>query len=151
MNRRTYIYLALPLFVLLSGGDLLTEVLGVTAALIIATVFIIIAWGVVWMRLYALGSPRPEFAVLSVLPHGIYFVSCQLGTHIFEQSAVCQNLYALTWLGFAGVTLAAARTGTPDPQKLPLGRDAVFLLLVPLTLLYTVSTFTQYYTTLISL
>ena len=148
MNRRTYIYLALPLFVLLSCGSFLIGVLGTMAALIVASVLMIVAWGVVWMRLYALGTPRPEFAVLSILPHGIYFVCKYLDAHLLEQSPAYQNLYALTWLGFAGVVLAGARTGKPDPQRISMSKDPVFLLLIPLTLLYSISTFTQYYTAL---
>lgn len=150
MSRRTYIYLALPLFILLSCGQLLGAWLGPLWALVVAAGLIIVAWGAVWLRLYGL-KYRPEFAVLSVLPHGIYFVSRYAGTSLFEESPALQNLYALTWVGFAGISIASMRSGACDTQALPAGKDPVFLLMIPLILLYSISTFIQYYSTLASI
>ena len=151
MTRRTYIYWALPLFVLLSCGRLLGAEPGALWVLLVAVALMVVAWGVVWLRLYGL-KYKPEFAVLSILPHGIYFVSRYAGTHLFEESPALQNLYALTWVGFAGVSIAGMRCGANDrTAPLPARKDPVFLLMVPLILLYSVSTFTQYYSTLASL
>lgn len=150
MPRRTYIYLALPLFVLLSCGQMLEAWLGATGALLVATLLILLAWGVVWLRFYSM-KYRPEFAVLSVLPQGIYFVSRYAGTHCFEESPALQNLYALTWLGFAGVSIMSMRSSSAEKGALPARKDPVFLLMAPLILLYSASTFTQYYSTLSSL
>lgn len=150
MTRRTYIYLALPLFVLLSCGQLMCNTLGLTGALVAAAALMVVAWGVVWLRLYGL-KYRPELAVLSILPHGIYFVSRYIGTHLFEESPALQNLYALTWVGFAGVAIAGMRSGASDATPLPARKDPVFLLMAPLILLYSISAFTQYYSTLTSL
>ena len=152
MTRRTYIYWALPLFVLLSCGQLLVASLGAFWALVVAVALIVVAWGVVWVRLYGL-KYRPEFAILSVLPHGFYFV-CRYdaGTQLlFQESPTLQNLYALAWLGFAGVGIASMRCGACDPTPLPARRDAVFILMVPLILLYSISTFTHCIVTLTSL
>ena len=146
MTRRAYIYMALPLFVILSCGPLLCAQLGELGALILASVFMLVAWGVVWLRFYRL-KYRPELAVLSILPQGIYFISRYVGTQLFAQSPALQNLYALTWLGFAGVSIASMRS---DDRR-PAAKDPVFLLMIPLILLYCVTTFTPYYTTLISL
>lgn len=153
MERRTYIYWALPLFVFLSCGQLLCDTLGTPGALIVAGLAILVAWGVVWMRLYGmLSAVRPEFAVLSVLPHGIYFVSRYFGTQVFSQSPAWQNLYALTWLGFAGVGIASVRSGAKDNAAMRQSKkDPAFFLLTLMILFYSIVTFTQYYTTLISL
>lgn len=143
MNRRTYIYSALPLFVLLSCGQLLSACLGSLGALIVACIAMLAAWGLVWVRMYGL-KQRPELALLSILPHGIYFVSRYIDTAIFEQSHAWQNLYALTWLGFAGVMIATMR---PQPPTL-WSKDPVCWLMIPLIIFYTISTFYKYYTTL---
>lgn len=145
MTRRTYIYMALPLFVILSCGQLLCACLGATGALIVASLVILLAWGVVWVRLYSLRL-RPEFAVLSILPHGIYYAARFTGTQLFATHPALQNLYALTWLGFVGVGLAGMR----DTAR-PASKDPVFLLMVPLVLLYSISAFTHCYSTLQSL
>lgn len=153
MERRQYIYRALPLFILLSCGQLLIAWLGGLGALIVASIAIIITWGVVWMRLYAMqGLFRPEFAVLSILPHSIYFVERYVGSRIFEESPAWQNLYALTWLGFVSVGIASMRRGACDaPAPGGASKDPVFLLMIPLILLYAITTFIPYYTALASL
>lgn len=153
MERRKYIYLAIPLFALLGSGRALEGMLGGLGALIVATVVLVAAWGVVWLRLYRMGRLRPEFAVLSVLPQGIYFAERQLSTNLIAQSPACQNLYALTWLGFIGVAIASIRPTKGDaPAPLPpMRRDPLSLLMVPIICAYAVFTFVQYYTTLTSL
>ena len=150
MDRRTYIYWATPLFVLLSCGPMLESLLGPLGALIVAGVLIVIAWGVVWLRLYKSQRLRPECAVLTILPHSLYFIDCQASTHLFAHSPAWQNLYALTWLGFAGVGIASMRPGMGEVGR-PWRQDPVFLLMSALILLYTGSTFIQYYTALTSL
>lgn len=144
MERRKYIYSAIPLFVLLSCGRGMEALLGSMGALILAGVIILAAWCLVWLRLYGKGI-RPEFAVLSVLPQGVYFISRYLGTQSFAQSAAWQNMYALAWLGFAVVSIASVK----EPQ-LRASQDPVFLLLVPLILFYSATTFFSYYSTLSS-
>lgn len=151
MNRRTYIYCATPLLVLLSCGQMLENLLGATWALVLAGVVMLVVWGLVWMRLYKMEGLRPEFAVLSILPHSIYFFAQQFGTEFIAQSAALRNLYFLSWLGFAGVAIASVRPSagdTPTPRK---KNDAVFLLMAPLICLYSLYTFVQYYTSLTSL
>lgn len=142
MERRKYIYSAIPLFVLLSCGQGMEALLGSLGALIVGSIAVLAAWGVMWMRLYGKGM-RPEYAVLSILPHSIYFISRYVDAQCFEQSPACQNLYALTWLGFAGVSIASVK----EPH-LAATKDPVFLLLIPLILFYSFSTFSQYYTAL---
>lgn len=154
MDRRKYIYLATPLFVLLSCGRLLEELLGTAGALAVAGVAAVIAWGLVWLRLYKQRRLRPEFAVLSILPQSIYFIDKQVNSQLFTDSPAWQNLYALTWLGFVVVGIASIRpiTGdTPAPGASRLLRDPVFVLMTPLICLYALVTFTQYYTTLSSI
>lgn len=146
MERRTYIYLATPLFILLSCGTAMESMLGATGALAAASVLSIVAWGVVWMRLYKMQRLRPEFAVLSILPLIIYYIDRYSETHLFADSPSWQNLYALTWVGFIWVAIASMRQGVCDTPARPLGKDPVFLLMMPLTLLYAASTFINYYT-----
>ena len=154
MTRRTYIYWALPLFALLSCGPMLgSGAVGSLGVLLAASVAILVAWGVMWLRLYGLfPNSRPEFAVLGVLPHAIYYASRYFGIQAFAQSPAWQNLYALTWLGFAGVGIVSMRQGVRDgAPRLRTSQDAVFLLMIPIILLYSASTFTAYYTQLTAL
>lgn len=148
MDRRTYIYLATPLFVLLGCGALLQTVFGETVGFIIACIGVLLAWGVVWLRLFRLGgSARPEFAVLSVLPQSIYFICQYSHSQVFSQSPAWQNLYALTWVAFAAIAIFSVR---PDDPR-PLRQDPIFLLMTPLILIYTACSFFDSYTTLTSL
>ena len=141
MDRRTYIYWALPLFVLLSCGKLLGTTIGSLGALVVAGILMIVAWGVVWLRLYRSHVLRPEFAILSILPYAIYYIYRYSGSTIMQESPVYQNLYALTWLGFVGTVTAGMRQESIRTIR----EDNVFLFMAPIILLYTACTFIQYY------
>ena len=121
--------------------------MGSVGALIVAGILIIISWGVVWLRLGYMGL-RPEFAVLSILPQAIYFVEQQTHSGLFVDSVFWQNMYALIWMGFAGVSLVTVRLCAADGAKRSLFRDPVYLLISLLIVIYTISTFGQYYPTL---
>lgn len=145
MDRRTYIYWAFPLFVLLSCGHMLCTALGELGGFIVGVVAILVAWGVVWLRLYSSKLMRPEFAVLSVLPFALYFICRYMGSALFQESPVWQNLYALTWLGFVIVGLISMRRGAMEISQ---AKDSTYYFLVPLILIYSAFTFFQYYNTL---
>ncbi len=140
MKRLNYIYAAIPLFVLLSCGPLLTGLLG-TSALMLAVVFlfIIVAWGVVWMRLYTGCRLRPEFAILSVLPHSIYCLTLFFGSTLFR-APVWQNVYGFTWLAFIVVMLISLRPGRADEKHERMAKDRTFILMSILTVFYAWST-----------
>lgn len=149
MNRRTYIYWAVPLFIILSCGEMLEFYLGGTGALVVAGVVAVVAWGVVWLRLYKAERLRPEFAVLSILPQTIYYIERYAASQLFSQSPVWQNLYALTWVGFVVVIISTVRRGVGDEEPTS-ARDPLFLLMAPLTFLYAGATFLQFYSKLIT-
>lgn len=147
MNRRPYIYLAVPLFVLLSSGSCLESVFG-SAVLVVSSMLIIVAWGLVWMRLYRRNA-HPELAVLCILPFAVYFVMHQTGALIFREHPSWANLYALSWLGFAATAIWSILPDSDSEDK-PNSwrRDPVFLLLTPLIILFSISCFISYYTAL---
>lgn len=144
MKRLTFIYSAVPLFVLLSCGPLLTGLLG-TSALMLVIVFlvIIIAWGVVWMRLYTGGRLRPEFGILSVLPHSIYYLSVFFQTKAFTDPT-WQNIYGFSWLAFVGVMLIALRPGRADENHTRIAKDRTFIMMAILTMAYAWSTMASF-------
>lgn len=153
MNRRTYIYLALPLFVLLSCGRMYETMLGATGALAVGGVLAVVAWGVVWMRIYSMRSAlRPEFSLLTVLPQSIYFVCRQTGSTVFENAPVWQNLYCLSWLAMAAVFILSMRRSPADgPAERREAKDAAMYLLIPIVVIFTAVNFIQYYSQLVSL
>ena len=144
MNRLPYIYVAIPLFVLLSCGDVLRSVAG-SAMIVAVGALCVVAWGVVWLRLYKRQILRAEFSLLSILPYCIYYIAEQTGSRLFADSPTWSNLYALSWLGFIVVGIASVR---PDAVGVPALKDPVFLLMTPLIILYAVSNFLQTYPTL---
>lgn len=148
MNRRTYIYAALPLFLLLGSGDLLVNKAGEVAALCIAILLILLAWGLVWVRLYQTKRLRPEAAVLTILPQGAYFTACYGQSQLFT-SPTWQNLYALSWLAFAAVIIMSLLPSTADRSAKKPSHDGVFILMTIVTLGYTFTTMATYLTTLI--
>ena len=144
MKRLNYIYAAIPLFVLLSCGPLITGLLG-TGGLMLAVVslILIVTWGVVWMRLYTGGRMRPEFAILSILPHSIYYLSLFFDTNLFTDAS-WQNVYAFTWMGFLAVMLISLRPGRADDNHERVARDRTFIFIAILTLFYAWSTFSSF-------
>lgn len=144
MNRLPYIYVAIPLFVLLSCGDVLRSVAG-SAMIVAVGALCVVAWGVVWLRLYKRQILRAEFSLLSILPYCVYYIAEQTGSRLFADSPTWGNLYALSWLGFIVVGIASVR---PDAVGVPALKDPVFLLMTPLIILYAVSNFLQTYPTL---
>ncbi len=101
----------------------------------------LVVWGAVWARLCRLNM-RPEFAVLSILPQFVFFISQYMQTTLFNETPFWGTLYALFWTGCLGVLIT---TALPDTRETTPWRDPVFLLLIPLTVLFTVSGFLQYY------
>lgn len=144
MKRLNYIYAAVPLFVLLSCGSLITGLLG-TSALMMAVVslFIVAAWGVVWVRLYTGCRLRPEFAILSVLPHSIYYLTLFLGSKLFTDPT-WQNMYGLCWLAFVAVMLISLRPARPDDKHERMAQDKTFIMMAILTLIYAWSTMASF-------
>lgn len=144
MKRLNFIYSAVPLFVLLSCGPLLTGLLGTTAVMLaVVFLFIVIAWGVVWMRLYTGGRLRPEFGILSVLPHSIYYLSVYFQTKTFTDPT-WQNIYGLSWLAFVVVMLIALRPGKPDENHTRMAKDRTFIMMSILTVFYAFSTMASF-------
>lgn len=144
MKRLNYIYWGVPLFVLLSCGSLITGVLG-TSGLMLAVVIplIVVTWGVVWMRLYTGGRLRPEFAILSVLPHSVYYLTCYFGSTVFTDPT-WQNMFGLMWLAFIFIMLISLRPGRMDDRHERVARDRTFILMTILTLVYAWSTFADF-------
>ncbi|MBR5887388.1 MAG: hypothetical protein IKZ07_04170 [Akkermansia sp.] len=140
MKRTDYIYWGVPLFVLLSCGSLLTGLLG-TGLLMLGVVFtlIVIAWGVVWMRLYSGGRLRPEFAILTVLPHSAYYLATYFDSKVFTDAS-WQNVYGFSWLAFVGVILISLRPGKADEKRERVKKDSIFILMAILTIAYAWST-----------
>ena len=138
MNRRLYIYLAVPTFVLLGSGAFLESVFG-DAVLVVSGMLAVVAWGLVWMRLYRRNA-HPELAVLTILPFVAYYVVRQTGSPVFSNYPVWANAYALSWAGFPERGSAS--------QNHSWRHDPVFLLLLPLIILFSISSFVNYYTAL---
>lgn len=101
---------------------------------------IIVTWGVVWMRLYTSGRLRPEFAILSVLPHSVYYLTCYFGSKVFTDPT-WQNMFGLMWLAFVFVMFISLRPGRMDDHHERVARDKTFILMAILTLAYAWSTF----------
>lgn len=141
MDRRAYIYIVTPLFVFLNCGELLVARLGSALALVVASVAMVVLWGAVWVRLCR-QQLRPEFAVLSILPQLVFYVSRYTQTLVFSETPFWGTLYALMWLGCLGIAIV---TALPDTKGTSPWRDPIFLLLIPLTTFCTVSGFLQYY------
>lgn len=141
MKRLTYIFWLAPLLVLLSCGQLIFSLLGNTILmLIVVSLLIIITWGVVWMRLYTAGRLRPEFAILSILPHSVYYYASYYQSKLFQEMA-WQNVYGFIWLAFLIIIVISLRPGKLDGKRIKVAKDSTFILTSILTLLYTVSTF----------
>ena len=141
MDRRTYIYTVTPLFVFLNCGGLLVARLGATMALVVASVAMLVVWGAVWSRLCR-QKLRSEFAVLSILPQLVFYVSQCTQPLVFSETPFWGTLYALLWLGCLGTAVV---TVLPDTRGTGPLRDPVFLLLIPLAIFCSVSGFLQYY------
>lgn len=144
MNRLKYIYWITPLFILLSCGRMLTGVLGTgwLMALVLLP-FILLTWGIVWMRLYGMNKLRPEFAILSILPQSVYFVAKGTGTTILHQ-AEWQNLYAMSWIAFAVIIILSLRPGDKSDTKTTLSKDHIFIMMSILTVVYAFTTMGAY-------
>lgn len=140
MKRLNYIYWGVPLFVLLSCGSLLTGLLG-TGAAMLAVVFalIIVVWGVVWVRLYTGGRLRPEFAILTVLPHSAYYLATYFNSKLFTDPT-WQNMFGLSWLAFVVIMLISLRPGKTDEKHLRMAKDSTFIIMAILTVAYAWST-----------
>ncbi len=140
MKRLNYIYWCVPLFVLLSCGSLLTGVLG-TGLLMLAVVFalILVIWGVVWIRLYMGGRLRPEFAILTVLPHSAYYLATYFRSSLFTDIN-WQNAYGLSWLAFVAVMFISLRPDKSDEKRERMSKDRTFILMSILTVVYAWST-----------
>ncbi len=131
MQRRNYIYCAIPLFTLLACGASFEHMFGALMSLIIGMVLAALAWGLVWSRLYASGRLRPEFAVLSVLPQLIFFAlmySGQTGAEGAFAAPLWQNLYFLLTLAAMAVQMVSLRPTPQEEQRRP-SQDPPFIFL----------------------
>lgn len=153
MKRQSYIYTAIPLFVLLSCGSLMQGLFGASGALIAASIVILVTWSVVWMRLFGMRRVRPEFAVLTVLPQAIYFILKAAGSEVTATFAApaWQNMYFLTWLAAVAVIILSLRPGHRDDTHRPMSQDPVFILTTILTCVYGFSTWAGYAADLFSI
>lgn len=144
MKRLQYIYALVPLMVLLSCNTLLVGILGNGAAML-AVVFllILITWGVVWVRLYTGNRLRPEFAILSVLPHSIYYLTLFFGSKLFTDTT-WQNIYGFTWLAFLFVILISLRPGRADDKHVRALQDRTFILMAIMSAYYAWSTMANF-------
>ena len=144
MNRLKYIYLSIPLLVLLSCGPLLTGLLGTGWALAsVITPVILLTWGIVWMRLYSTGKARPEFAILSILPFAVYYLEKAEISNILVEPA-WQNLYAIMWIAFAVIYIISLRPGHKEDKQLPAAKDQIFLMLCILTVIFSAYSFLNF-------
>ena len=144
MNRLKYIYLSVPLLVLLSCGPLLTGLLGTGWALAsVITPVILLTWGIVWMRLYSTGKARPEFAILSILPFAVYYLEKAEISNILVEPA-WQNLYAIMWIAFAVIYIISLRPGHKEDKQLPAAKDQIFLMLCILTVIFSAYSFLNF-------
>ena len=114
MERKTFIYWAAPCFTLLSCIPSLQGLMGAQPCLIVACALGLVAWGLVWMRLFGQERLRPEFAVLSIVPFMVQALYLYLGTGpgsaMAEMSGPAfQNLYFAFWALGAWVAVMALR------------------------------------------
>ena len=148
MNRRLYIYIGVPLFVLLSCSSALESLFGQASVLVVASMLIVVAWGVVWRRLYRRNA-HPELAVLMILPFATYYIVHQTGSPVFSTYPSWANLYALSWAAFVAVGLYSLLPDRGSNEKTPSWRrDPVFLLMLPLIVIFSLSCFVNYYSAL---
>ena len=144
MNRLKYLYWLTPLMILLSCGRTLTDLLGagwLMAAIIIP--FILLTWGIVWLRLYSTAVLRPEFAVLSILPQSIYFVAKGTGTELLHEP-VWQNFYVICWIAFAMVIILSLKPKHKQDKNQTLSKDLIFGMMSILTVVYAFTTMGAY-------
>ncbi len=111
------------------------------AAIIIP--FILLTWGIVWLRLYSTAVLRPEFAVLSILPQSIYFVAKGTGTELLHEP-VWQNLYVICWIAFAMVIILSLKPKHKQDKNQPLSKDLIFGMMSILTVVYAFTTMGAY-------
>ncbi len=137
MKRLTFIYLAAPLNVALNT---IPGMLGGTWQMISAIMLGLVLWSVVWLRVYANGKIRPEFAVLSVLPA----VSCQIIQSAGEEYITMfntvgwQNLNFFLWLAAIFVNIRALLP-TPAEYRGRLAADSVLIFMSIITTVYCLS------------
>ncbi|MDO5471951.1 MAG: hypothetical protein Q4F35_01310 [Akkermansia sp.] len=144
MKRLNYIYWAVPLYVLLSCGSLLTGLLGNgVLMLVVAFTLIIVTWGVVWMRLFTGGRLRPEFAILGVLPHSAYYLATFFQSRLFTDPN-WQNMFGLSWLVFAIIMIISLRPGRADEHRERVAKDRTFILMSILTVAYSFATMSSF-------
>ncbi len=146
MQRRHYIYWAIPLFTLLGCGGAFVQFLGAGMALAVGTVLALAAWGLLWLRLYDNKSLRPEFAVLGVLPQLIFFAltfAGQVGETGAFAAPMWQNLYFVLVLAAIWVQMASLRPGTQDEKRRP-AQDPLFIFLSVLVIANGLLSWVQY-------
>ncbi len=131
MNRRTYIYCAVPLFTLLGCGATFVQLVGALPTLIVGSLLAIVGWGLLWARLSDNGKLRPEFSLLGVLPALIFFALAYTG-NAGDASAftapVWQNFFFLFMLGSIAVQIASLCPGSKDEPRRPT-QDPPFIFL----------------------
>lgn len=145
MQRTTYIYRIVPLMVVLSCGRLMEGLLGSWVALIIGCVVAVVAWAVVWLRLYGMRRLRPEFAILSILPQILYFAAKVCPVNLLQEYATpaIQNTYFVVWVAAVSIIIFSLRPGYHDDRR-PVAHDPMFIMMSIITLAYGLSTWANY-------
>ncbi len=109
-------------------------------ALAISGAFVLLCWGLVWVRLYYQSRFRPEFAILTILPYAIYAISKTADASYMEvfQSSTWQNIYFVLWIA-AGYIAAGSMRLRPDEKPADQQRDMTGIIMYTLIAAYCVS------------
>ena len=134
MKRLTFIYLAAPLNV---GLNTLPGMLPGTWQMISAILLGLVLWSVVWLRVYANGKIRPEFAVLAVLPAVSYYIIQSAGDECITMfnAPGWQNFNFFLWLAAIFVNIRALLP-TPAEYRGRLAADSVLIFMSIITTVY---------------
>ncbi len=143
MSRKTYMYWVLPLFTLLSCIPLYFSLLGTLAAVIISACLLLLAWGVVWMRLYMTQLARAEFSILAVFPMGFFtYLRAVPETREMLQGVMWSNFYFFAWIGAFYIAFVSFRA-THQEQPPKGERDAARIMLTSMCALFCLITWVQ--------
>ena len=146
MNRRTYIYCAVPLITLLGCGVTFVQLTGAGWALVLGCVLAVVTWALLWARLFDNKKFRPEFALLGILPALIYFIltyTGQTGDNSPFTAPVWQNIYFLLILAAVAVQIASFCPGSRDEARRP-AHDPVLIFLCVLLIINGFFTWVHY-------
>lgn len=142
MERKTYIYWAIPSFTLLSCvPSLFSGLLPSLAAIIISALVVLLCWSITWLRFYQSKALRPEFAILSILPMLIYILTRTTAAESFEYfiSPTWQNAYFFIWLASGIVLFYSFAPSLEERGSLKGARDSVRSIMTLVTAVYIIS------------